>query len=104
MGSHSLGYWRLSRVCQYHIRVHSRRSRRASDVHAPVSGEPDRWVLTADFYSLSPLIPFSAVAQTTEAFTSAMLSTLAWNPKEYVKRPTTTLPDLFVASPLQHST
>ena len=51
-----------------------------------------------------PLIPFSAVAQTTEAFMSAMLSTLEWNPKEYVKGSTTTLSDLFVAFLLRHST
>jgi len=53
---------------------------------------------------LSALIPFSAVAQTTHAFTSAMLSTLEWNPKEYVKMPAITSSNLFVASPLRHST
>lgn len=67
-----------------------------------------RWeverVGTSSSFLLSALIPFLAVAQTTHAFTSAMLSTLEWNPKEYVKIPVITFSNLFVASPLRHST
>jgi hypothetical protein len=58
---------------------------------------------TSNRLLLPALIPVSAVAQTTHAFTSAMLSTLEWNPKEYVKVSGITLSDLFVASPLRRS-